>query len=232
MKKFFLFAAAAIAAMTVNAKVIDFTGLIDKTSAESAVSSFNAAYDATNLTIVGTPNSKKTAYCAELKQTEATSAWGVTTAKLKSDAQVWFDFKDNNANKSVAKFWEDYVQPNGKAMCAVISGLSAGDKVKITLKELPSSQPIIEGATAGEPQEGDVVVIELTATENEIRIYSKDEDNNKVAWKLMSVEIGGAQGVENIFEESEKAVKFIHNGQVVVKKGDRIFNLLGAEIAL
>ena len=34
MKKFFLFAAAAIAAMTVNAKVVNFAGLIDKTDAE------------------------------------------------------------------------------------------------------------------------------------------------------------------------------------------------------
>ena len=231
MKKFFLFAAAVVAAMAVNAKVISFTGLIDKTSAESAVSSFNAAFDATNITVVGTANSGKTAYCAELKQTSATTEWGVTTAKLKSDAQVWFDFKDGNDNKSVAKVWADYIQPNGKAMCAVISSLNVGDKVKVTLKDAPATQPIIEGADVAEPQVGDVVVIELTATANEIRIYSKDADNAKVTWKLQSVEIGGGQGFDEINAE-DRAVKFIHNGQVVIKKGDRFFNALGAEIAL
>ena len=116
MKKFFLFAAAAIAAMTVNAKVISFAGIVDKTDATTAANTFNAAFNVTNLTIEGKANSDASAYYAELKQTAATQEWGVTTAKLKSDAQVYFDFKDNNDNKVVMKYWADYAQPNGEGL--------------------------------------------------------------------------------------------------------------------
>ena len=102
MKKIFLFV-AAIAVLSVNAKTITFAGIVDKTDAESAKSTFEAAYDVTNITVAGKANSSGTAYCAEVTQTAKTEAWGVTTAKLKSDAQVWFDFKDANDNKVVAK---------------------------------------------------------------------------------------------------------------------------------
>ena len=72
MKKFFLFAAAAVAALTVNAKVINFAEIIDKTDAASAKSSCDAAFSLINLTSEGKPNSKGTAYCAEITQTEGT----------------------------------------------------------------------------------------------------------------------------------------------------------------
>lgn len=228
MKKIFFFAAAVAATMTVNAKLISFEDLVVPSTADSAVLSFNDAFNVTNITVVGTANSKKTAYCAELKQTEATTAWGVTTAKLKSDAQVWFDFKDGNADKSVAKVWEDYVQPNGKAMCAVISEMSVGEQVKITLKEALATQPIIEGADVKELQSDGKVVI-LTATAVEIRIYSKDVDDNKVTWKLQSVELGATQGFENT-NAAAKVEKFYRDGQLIIRKNGVEYNALGAKL--
>ena len=73
----------------------------------------------------------------------------------------------------------------------------------------------------------------LTATGSEIVLWSDDRAESPQAqkFKLGVVLPGGTQGVENVFE-AEKAVEFIHNGQVVVKKGNRFFNILGAEITL
>lgn len=230
MKKFFLFAAAVVAAMCVNAKVIDFTNIVDKTSADAAKATFEAAYDLSNITITGKANSDKTAYYAEVKQTSKTTEWGVTTAKLKSDAQAYFDFKDGNDNKVVAKAWADYMQPNGKAMCLVVANLTAGQKVKLTLKSALSVAALVEGAEVIAEEAWDETEVELTAADTEIRVYSKTADNGDAKWKLVSVEIvEGAQGIEDVLG-GEKAVKTVENGQLVIIKNGVKFNALGAKL--
>ena len=230
MKKFFLFAAAAIAAMTVNAKVISFNGIVDKTSSETAEATFNAAFNLTNIEVTGLSNSSGDAYYAELKQIQATTEWGVTTAKLKSDAQVYFDFKDSNANKIVMKYWADYAQPNGKAVALVISGLKVGDYVTINLKEALNKEVAIEGATATSDSFASTAVT-LIAMGSEIRVFSKTPDNGDAKWKLQSVEVpdGNNQGVENVFDGA-KAVKYFENGQLVIIKNGVKYNALGVEL--
>ena len=230
MKKFFLFAAAVVAAMTVNAKVVTFSGILDKTDATTAVNTFNAAFDVTNMTVAGKPNSDGTAYYAELTQTSATTEWGVTTAKLKSDAQVYFDFKDNNANKLVMKYWADYAQPNGKAVALVITGLKVGDNVTINLKDALNKEVAIDGATVTSDKFA-TAAITLTAMGSEIRVYSKSVDGTQDAkWKLQSVEVpDDGQGVENVMDNA-KAVKYFENGQLVIIKNGVRYNALGTVI--
>ena len=229
MKKFFLFAAAAIAAMTVNAKVISFNGIVDKTSAETAEATFNAAFNLTNINVTGISNSSGDAYYAELKQIEATTEWGVTTAKLKSDAQVYFDFKDGNANKIVMKYWADYAQPNGKAVALVISGLKVGDNVIINLKEALDKMVAIEGATEESKSFNDVAIV-LTAMGSEIRVFSKTPENGDAKWKLQSVEIiDGGQGIDNT-NAAVKVEKFYRDGQLIIRKNGVEYNVLGAQL--
>ncbi len=233
MKKFFLFAAAAIAALSVNAKTITFSGIIDKTDAASAQSSFEAAYNVTNITVEGKANSSATAFYAEVKQTTATDAWGTTTAKLKSDAQVWFDFKDANNDKVVAKAWADYIQPNGKSMAIVISNLNIGDQVTINLKESLGKKAAVEGTVEEDADFTNDATVVLTAMANEIRIYSRTPDENPAdaKWKLVSVEVpgGGSQGVENT-NAAVKAEKFFRNGQLIIRKNGVEYNALGAQL--
>ncbi|MBQ1884028.1 MAG: hypothetical protein II165_03320 [Bacteroidales bacterium] len=230
MKKFFLFAAAAVAALTVNAKVVTFSGIVDKTSAETAKSTFEAAFNLSNITVAGKPNSKGDAYYAELTQTSGTEEWGLSTAKLKSDAQVYFDFKDKSDNKVVMKYWADYAQPNGKAVCLVISGLNVGDEVTINLKEALSKETQIEGATEASNMFASTAV-KLTAMANEIRVYSRNVAGDADAkWKLASVEVPeGSQAVDNVFDNA-KAVKTFENGQLVIIKNGVKFNALGAQL--
>ena len=224
MKKFFLFAAAAIAAVTVNAKVVSFAGIIDKSSADAAKSSCEAACDFENLTAAGLANSGNTAYCAELTQTTGTTEWGITSLKLKSDSQVYFEFKDKNDNKKVAKFWADYFQPSGKAVCLVITGLSNGETVTLNLKEALNKETRIEGATV-ESSKLDATDVTLTAAANEIRVYSTNVAGDADAkWKIISVAIGeggddpGDDPVAGSFDgfsaESEHLGKQIQNGLI------------------
>ena len=228
MKKFFLFAAAAVAALTVNAKTISFAEIVDKTDATTAKSTFEAAFNLANLTITGKPNGDNTAYYAELKQNDATEAWGVTTAVLKSDAQAWFDFKDANKDKVVAKAYKEYIQPNGKAMALVISNLNIGDQVTINLKDALGKVAVTEG-TVESGADFTSTSVTLTAMANEIRIFSKTADNADAKWKLVSVEVGGSQGINDVNAEV-KAVKRFENGQLVIIKNGVKYNALGAVV--
>lgn len=231
MKKFFLFAAAAVAALTVNAKVISFGGIVNKESQDLAISSFKAAFNLSNINVSAAQNNDKTAWYAEVTQTTKTTEWGVTTAKLKADAQAYFDFKDGNDNKLVMKAYNEYVQPNGKAVCLVISRLNNGDKVTINLNKALNKESMIEGATVGSDK-FESTSVELTAASNEIRIYSKSVDGGADAkWQIVSVEVPGETGIEGVNAESVKAVKRVVDGQVVIERDGRLFNLLGAEIA-
>ncbi len=229
MKKIFLFAAAVVAAMTVNAKVISFADYVYNSSADSAVLGFDAAFDYENINIKGAANSAGDSYLVEVYQTEATSDWETTSLYLKSDDQVYFKIKDSNANKLVMKAYKEYVQPNGKAVCMVISGLNAGDKVKITLKKALNKESMIEGATV-ESDKFNATEVELTAAANEIRIYSKNAAGDADAkWQIVSVEVPGEQGIEDV-QDAVKAQKFFENGQLVIIKNGVKYNALGAQL--
>ena len=228
MKKFFLFAAAAIAALSVNAKVISFAGIVDKTDATVAQSSFEAGFETVNIYAKGAANSGGTAYCAEVYQKEGTVSWDSTMMYLPAYDQVYFTFKDATPDKLVAKAWADYIQPNGKAMCLVITGLSAGNKVTLNLKDALNKETLIEGATV----ESDMLnakAVELTvaADADEIRVYSKSVDGKSDAkWKLVSVEVPGAQAINNV-DATVKAQKIFENGQLVIIKNGVRYNALG-----
>ena len=227
MKKFFLFAAAAIAALTVNAKTVTFAGIVDKSSAEAAQSSFEAGFDVENIYAKGGVNTDGTAYCAEVYQKEGTfNSWDSTLLYVPGEEQVYICFKDKNNDKILAKAWADYIQSNGKAMCLVITDLVKGDKVKINLKEAAPSEPVIEGATGSF---GSNPTAELVAEEDVIRIYSKNAGGDKCAFKLVSVEVADKEGVEDV-KSAVKAEKFFRNGQLIIRKNGVEYNALGAQL--
>ena len=134
---------------------------------------------------------------------------------------VVFAYKNSNDNAIAYKTYGTYIQPNGKDREIRIPA-KAGEKVRILLTEACAGVLVDEVST-------DFVAGEniLTATKDGIVLKTVSTKP-----KFQAIQPAATQGVENIFEETTKAVKFIHNGQVVVKKGDRFFNLLGAEIAL
>jgi len=226
MKKIFLFAAAAIAALTVNARVVTFSGLIDKTDATTAKSTFDAAFEGVNIKSEGVANSKGDSYAAKIIQEKGTAKYDSTFIYLKGERQVYLTFKDKSDNKEIGKAWSDYIQANGKTMCLVIKDLKPGDQVKITLKEALSKPAVVEGAAESGLSAAETT---LTAIGNEIRLYSND-GTDKAAWKLQSVEVPeGSQAIDNV-EAAEKTVKFFENGQLVIIKNGVRYNALGAKL--
>jgi len=235
MKKFFLFAAAAVAALTVNAKTVTFSGIIDKESEAGAISSVTDAFGMQNITVSAAQNSDKTAWYAVITQKDASTDWETTALYLNDDDQVYFAFKDGNANKLVAKYYNDYFQPNGKAVCLVISGLKSGDKVTVNIKGALNKEAKVEGATV-ETTNFTAEANEFEATGEEIRIYSQSltvdgaGKTTEAKWKLVSVEVpDGAQGIENV-NNAVKAEKFFENGQLVIIKNGVRYNALGAQL--
>ena len=214
-----LFAAAAmIAAMTVNAQTVSFAEIVDNTSAANAKSTAEAAANVSNLTFSGAANSAGDSYYAELTQTNATTDYATTVFSLKSASNVKLTFKDNNASKLVAKWYSDYIQPNGKSACLEISGLTAGDKVTLTLKKALNKETKIEGATV----ESDMLAstsVELTAAASTIKVYSQNVAGGSDAkWQLQAVTVGAATAANDAEADAEFAYSVKINGQKVNAK--------------
>lgn len=224
MKKFFLFAAAVATVMTINAA--SFVGFNGTTGDLGAQIAGGLLTDQVNVTLDETSSGKYS-----IQNTES----GDMSFKL---GGVLFKGSDANAKKDIYKTYNTYIQPNG-ARRSVVIPTTAGDKVLIGVQD--AIKCAVEGVAeavdgqvefAGWGEDKDVWNT-LTATGSEIVLWSDDRAESPSAkkFKLGVVLPAGTQGVENVFD-AEKAVKFIHNGQVVIKKGDRFFNALGAEIAL
>ena len=226
MKKIFFFAVAALAALSVNARVVSFAGIIDKTDATVAKSTFDAAFEGVNIKSEGVANSDATAYAAKIIQETKTTKYDSTFIYLKGERQVYITFKDGNDNKEIGKAWAEYIQANGKTMCLVIKDLKPGDQVKITLKAALDKDAVVEGATVTGLKDAETT---LTAMGSEIRLYSND-GTNKNAWKLISVEVpDGSQGINDV-NANTKAEKFFRDGQLIIRKNGVEYNALGVQL--
>lgn len=244
MKKFFLFAAAVVAAMTINAQeanvvllsdvanYIDFQALSvsDPAMIEATVTS-TAPYELANGTkLVGFMKSD---------ETEATNTWNVKESyntTLPTPAWEGVDslkvgtmfraasgttielgaFKTSEAGKLVV-----YYQPNGDSERGV-EVYVYGEKVEGTNltgegKKIDGIRPAYAGEItlpAGSYDAGDVVIKLIVNTSN---IFG------------VSIEKIGAQGIENT-TASAKAVKRIVNGQMIIEKNGKFYNALGTEV--
>lgn len=218
MKKMLFAAAAMIAAMTVNAQTVSFAGIVDNSAAENAQSTATAAVNVSNMTIGNDVNSAGDSYYATLIQTDATTDYGTTAFALKSASNVKLTFKDSNAAKLVAKWYSDYIQPNGKSVCLEISGLTAGEKVTLTLKKALNKETLIEGATVSSDMLASTSV-ELTAAASTIKVYSKNVAGTADAkWQLQSVTVGEVTAANDAEADAEFAYSVKINGQKVNAK--------------
>ena len=244
MNKFFLFVAAVVTAMTVNAdpvkvilsdvaNYIDFQALSvsDPAMVEHTVTSTDPYELANGSVLLGFQKSDGS---------EASNTWNVkgkynttmptpelegvdsltcgTMFRAASGTSIILGAFETTADGKISV----YFQPNGDSDRGVSIAVLGGDPVEFAKsgKKIGNIRPAYAAEVelpAGVYDAGDVVIKLIKNTSN---IFGVRIDNLK-----------GGQGVENVFE-AEKAVKFVRDGQVVIKKGDRFFNLLGAEIAL
>ena len=234
MKKFFLFAAAAIAALTVNATVYDLNEM------NFAQSDLNV----TGGTI--TDNASKSYF--EIKNT----AGETVVLSIAQLPHIEFSYK-NSGEKTAFKVYyitdgnaKGKIQMDGNQRDVTIKNVTPGDKIVLWVNSKGSTgaqfvdsdkgtaftgavavNPDAAGigsALPGKDNETDMYPIELTAYSDVVVIRE-----TVGGYILHKIQIGGTQGVENV-EGAAKVEKFYRDGQLIIRKNGVEYNALGAKL--
>lgn len=234
MKKFFLFAAAAVAAMTINAEVYDLAGIsfaesdltvtggtISDNASKSYFEVKNNAGETVEMTVAQLPNMK----------------FSYTNSSVKTAFKVYYITESNEKGK---------IQMDGNQRDLTISNVNVGDVIVLWVNSKGSTgaqfanndkgtaftgavavnpdAPGIGSALPGKDNETDPYTIELQAIASTVIIRE-----TVGGYILHKIQVGAAQGVENVFDGA-KAVKTFENGQLVIIKNGVRYNALGAQL--
>ena len=220
MKKFFLFAAAVAATMTVNAA--SFVGFDGRGGDLGAQIAGGLLADEVNVTLVETSAGKYS-----IQNTDA----GEMSFTL---GGVLFQGSDAKAKKDIYKTYNTSIQPNG-ARRSVVIPTTAGEKVLIGVQDAVTFA--VEGAAEGASISFQAwgtdkdVLNTLTATGDEIVLWSDDRAETPSAqkFKLGVLLPAEAQGIDNT-NASTKVEKFFRDGQLIIRKNGVEYNALGAKL--
>jgi hypothetical protein len=233
MKKFFLFAAAAVAAMTINAQVYDLNamtfaqsdltvvnGTIDDNASKSYFEVKNNEGETVELSIAQLPNIKFTYKNSAVKT--AFKVYYITESNAKGKIQM-----DGNQRDVVFS----NVPVGAKIVLWVNSKGSTGAQFKDSDKGTAFTGAVavnpsaagIGTALPGKDNETDMYPIELTAIANEVIVRE-----TAGGYILHKIEIGGSQDIENTNAEV-KTIKRYENGQLVIIKNGVKYNALGVQ---
>ena len=227
MKKIFLFAAALLAAVTINAEVrtIYFTDADVAAAGELNGKVFNA--NGFTMTIVDN-NSK-------LKINANNASFGDADTQVKFTHRLQTGGKSSSNNKIILNFPEAgklYVYARTATADSprpiVIS--QYGDEL-LNQELLDANATMIPTPTEEDPDKKLAVhpVYSCDVVEGEAELTYPTNGINIYALSLGGPAEGAAQGIEELLV-APKANKVVYNGQVVIVKEGRMFNLLGAEI--
>ena len=231
MKKFFLFAAAAIAALTVNAKVVD-------------------------LAAIGTTIDQWTVGEATLNETESKPADGKYVYDIKggvasesfinAEPNVVFQIKNgSDKKKAFVVYPGKCYEFGGKNGILILKGTSAGDAIKLTVAAKGGTAANFVDAAGAYPKNAAAVSTDLTLPAK----GSEGADEQGYVWKeleyqslggdveikefdggyrIKAIQIGATQGIDNV--EAVKAEKFYRDGQLIIRKNGVEYNALGAKL--
>lgn len=234
MKKFFLFAAAVAAALTVNAKVID-------------------------LTTVGTSIDQWTVGEATLNETESKPAEGKYVYDIKANVEsesfinaepnVVFQIKNtSDKEKAFVVYPGKCYEFGGKNGILIIKGTAPGDAIKLTVAAKGSKAADFKDAAGAYPKQAVAVSTDLTLPAKAVGAEGADEQG--YIWKeleytslggdveikefvggyrIKAIQVGALQAVDNVFDGA-KAVKTFENGQLIILKNGVRYNALGAKL--
>ena len=225
MKKFFLFAAAVVAALTVNAKVYDFSTITKADIQTTAQVTEDAETGKITIAIPGDQS--------------------VVEIRLFEDIVLHYNSKDAknitvDTKNGYFEFPGNGATAEGKALVTV-ENLTIGDKVafeaanKGTGDVALSARDGAEGADVALPKKAKGaegadengyiwVTGEYTATAADLTISAPGARVRKITTPGED-----QQAIDNI-EAGEKAVKFFENGQLIILKNGVRYNALGAKL--
>lgn len=211
MKKIFLFAAAAIAALTVNAASFVGFSAIDSNLGLQIMND-NLIQNKVNVDVA-----QAASFDPENPKYEIKLVTGGTEGSF-SMGGVVFAYT-NSADGAVAyKTYGTYIQPNGKDRSVRIPA-KQGEQVKIYLTEACAGVLVDEVSTdfvAGENV--------LTATKNGIELKTVSTKP-----KFQAILPAEGQGFENAGADV-KVEKFYRDGQLIIRKNGVEYNALGAKL--
>ena len=224
MKKIFLFAAAVVAAMTVNAKVYNFATITANDIQTTADVTANAETGKITIAIPGDQS--------------------VVEVRLFEDIVLHYNSKEAknitvDTKNGYVEFPGNGASAEGKALVTV-ENLTIGDKVtfeaanKGTGDVALSAKDGAEGADVALPKKAKGaegadengyiwVTGEYTATAADLTISAPSARIRKI-----TTPAGGEQAISNV-DAAEKAVKTFENGQLVIIKNGVKYNALGAK---
>jgi len=233
MKKFFLFAAAVVAAMTVNAKVVDLTTVgtsIDQWTVGEAT--LNASES--------NPDGGK--YVYDIKGGVASESY------IKAEPNVVFQIKNGSDKaKAFVVYPGKCYEFGGKNGILIIKNTQAGEAIVLTAAAKGSTAANFKDAADAFPVNAVAVTADLTLPAK----GSEGADEQGYVWKqieytsmggdveikefaggyrVKAIQIGaGSQGVENV-EGAAKVEKFYRDGQLIIRKNGVEYNALGAKL--
>jgi hypothetical protein len=216
MKKFFLFAAAAIAALTVNATVYNFAGIT-----------------AEQITTDGT----KGTYSMDGKDCPSVSQPDGVDINVKLARQdglvINYTQSAGKSKDNILKFAEQYMQADGKNVILTFSNVTPGSKISLVVSAKGSTNSnftALAGASGADQavekieKVADYKTIEFTATAATVQIKE-----TAGGYRIVSATVENNQAVDNVNAEV-KSVKTFENGQLVIIKNGVKYNALGAQL--
>ena len=230
MKKIFLFAAAVVAAMTVNAKVIDLT----------AVGTTIDAWTISEATLNSGSDADAGKYIYDIKGGVASESY------INAEPSVVFQIKNGSDKaKAFVIYPGKCYEFGGKNGILIIKNTTAGDAIVLTAAAKGSTAANFTDPDAVYPKNAVAVSTDLILPAK----GSEGADEQGYVWKTLeytsiggdveikefdggyrikAIQIGGTQGVENV-ESGVKAVKTFENGQLVIIKNGVKYNALGVQ---
>lgn len=226
MKKIFFFAAALVAAATINAQTYDFA---DINFAESDLTVTN-----------GTVALNADKY--EVKN----NAGETVTLTIAQIPNVTFSYKNTQEKTAFKAVPGKYIQMDGDQRDITFSGLTAGTQITLTVAS--------KGGTANSFEDSDTKGAGLNGCiwVSGNKKQAAKESGNPLAFEDVTVQaiqstvtirctaggyclskivIGGGNAIDNANAEAVKAVKYMENGQLIIEKNGVKYNALGAVIA-
>jgi hypothetical protein len=234
MKKFFLFAAAAVAAMTINAQVYDLNamnfaqsdltvvnGTISDNSSKSYFEVKNNEGETVELSIAQLPGIKFTYKNSAVKT--AFKVYYITESNAKGKIQMDGNQRDvvfsNVPVGATIVLWVNSKGDTGAQFADSDKGTAFTGAVAVN-----PTAPGIGTPLPGKASETDMYAIELMAIANEVVVRE-----TAGGYILHKIEIGGSQDIENTNAEV-KTIKRYENGQLVIIKNGVKYNALGTVI--
>ena len=242
MKKFFLFAAALFAALSVNARIIRFDGI---DSADKLVAVANAAISSYTWN-----SGKENEYT--YPAVDYTSKVGeLMQVRLAGEADFEIQYKNGGGideqtgeikdghKDGILKFGKEYLQMDGKNTFLIFSGLHLDDEIQllVSAKGSTNSKFLPEGAVADESNPASVgkadklenyVVVKFYAEGSEVSIKETAGGYRIIALSI-NEDVKAAQAIDNVFS-GEKAEKFFRDGQLIIRRNGVEFNAIGVKL--